>query len=76
MFIDFYTHTEKEGRVRTILPISEIKKIRVFNGMAWLEVEDMTYCFQGGLGDKLIHTLCKQGLVLTVDQPSENKETV
>ncbi len=77
MFIDFYTDSEKEGRVRTILPISEIKNIRVFNdGMTWLEVEDMTYSFQGGLGNALIHTLWKQGLLLTIDQPSEKQETV
>lgn len=72
MFIDFYTESEKEGRVRTILAISQIKKIRVFSDdMVWLEVEDMIYSFQGGLGNKLIDALCKQGLVLTVDQPSE-----
>jgi hypothetical protein len=72
MFIDFYTETEKEGRIRTILPISQIKNIRVFNDdMVWLEVEDMTYSFEGKLGNKLIETLSKQGLMLTVDQPSE-----
>jgi len=35
-----------------------------------------TYSFQGGLGNALIHTLWKQGLLLTIDQPSEKKETV
>ena len=72
MFIDFYTESEKEGRIRNILPISEIKNIRVFNDdMVWLEVEDATYSFEGELGNKLIETLSKQGLMLTVDQPSD-----
>jgi hypothetical protein len=73
MFIDFYTESEKEGRIRTILSISEIKNIRVFDeGMVWLEVEDMTYSFhQNELGVKIIDTLIKHGLVLTVDQSSD-----
>ena len=71
-FIDFYNDCEKDGRTRTFLPISLIKRINVFDdGNAWLELDDMTYALSPRLGQQIIDTLCKQGLVLTVDQTND-----
>lgn len=73
-FIDFYIDYKDadEGRIRKIIPISVIKQITVFeDGDTWVELEDETYVLNPHLGQQVIDTLCKQGLVLTVDQTNE-----